>query len=76
MKVVRQIPYQITEPGGKIIERMFPVGNYRPAFLASGIACIVAAVIIILALRPAKPIMPAQIAAMKGELDGQIAKEE
>jgi len=76
MKVVRQIPYQITEPGGKIIERMFPVGNYRPAFLASGIACIVAAVIIILALRPAKPVMPAQIAAMKGELDGQIAKEE
>ena len=54
MKVVRQIPYQVTEPGGKIAERMFPVGNYKPAFLAAGIACIAAAVIIAVALRPAK----------------------
>jgi OFA family oxalate/formate antiporter-like MFS transporter len=76
MKVTNKIPYQVTEPGGKIVERMFSVGNYRPAFLTAGIACIVAAVIIVIALRPAKPVMPAQIAAMKGELDGQIAKEE
>jgi len=55
MKVVSQIPYQVTEPGGKIAERMFAVGNYRPAFLAAGIACVVAAVIIAVALKPAKP---------------------
>jgi OFA family oxalate/formate antiporter-like MFS transporter len=59
MKVVSQMPYQVTEPGGKIVERMFPVGDYKPAFLASGIACIIAAVIIAIALRPAKPAMPA-----------------
>ncbi|MFA7486424.1 MAG: hypothetical protein WCZ89_10390, partial [Phycisphaerae bacterium] len=76
MKVVRQIPYQITDAGGNLVERMFPIGNYRPAFLASGIACIAAAVIVSLALRPAKQVMPAQIAAVKGELDGQFAKEE
>lgn len=76
MKVVNKMPYQVTEPGGSVVEKMFPVGDYKTAFLVSGIACIVAAAIIALALKPAKPVMPAQIAAMKGELDGQIAKEE
>jgi OFA family oxalate/formate antiporter-like MFS transporter len=76
MKIVNKIPYQITEPGGKIMEKMLPVGDYKTAFLVSGIACIAAAVIIVIALRPAQPAMPAQIAAMKGELDGQIAKEQ
>ena len=55
MKVVAKVPYQVTEPGGQVAERLFAVGNYRPAFLASGIACIVAAVIIAIALKPTKP---------------------
>ncbi len=76
MKVIGQVPYQVTEPGNKIVEKMFALGNYRPAFLTAGIACLVAAFIILIALKPAKPVMPAQIAAMKGELDGQIAKED
>jgi OFA family oxalate/formate antiporter-like MFS transporter len=75
MKVVANMPYQVTEPGGKVVEKMLAVGNYKPAFLACGIACVIAAVIIVIALKPTKPVMPAQIAAMKGELDGQIAKE-
>lgn len=76
MKVVREIPYQVTDAAGNVVERLFPIGNYRPAFIASGIACIAAAVIVAFALRPAKQAMPAQIAAVKGELDGQFAKEE
>ena len=74
MKIVEKKPYLFTEEG-KTIERIFEVGNYRPAFLVAGILCIAAAVIILIALKPTKPSMPAQIAAMKGELDGQIAKE-
>jgi hypothetical protein len=75
MQVVKQVPYLFAEPGGKVVERMFDIGNYKPAFLTAGISCIVAAVIILIALKTTKPGMPAQIAAMKGELDGQIAKE-
>jgi OFA family oxalate/formate antiporter-like MFS transporter len=75
MKVVANMPYQVTEPGGQVVEKMLAVGNYKPAFLTAGIACVIAAVVITIALKPAKPAMPAQIAAMKGELDGQIAKE-
>ena len=69
------MPYQVTEPGGKVVEKMLAVGNYKPAFLACGIACVIAAVVVVIALKPAKPSMPAGIAAMKGELDGAIAKE-
>ena len=54
MKVVTKMPYQVTEPGGKVAERLFGVGNYRPAFLVAGFACLVAAAIC-LALRPPKP---------------------
>jgi len=76
MSVVKEIPYQVNEPGGKVAERMFSVGNYRLAFCVAGISCLVAAIIIAVALKPSKPAMPAQIAAMKGELDGQIAKQD
>ncbi len=76
MGVVKQIPYKVNEPGGKVVERMFSVGNYRLAFWVAGISCLIAAVIIAIAMKPSKPAMPAQIAAMKGELDGQIAKQD
>ena len=75
MQVIKQVPYLFAEPGGKVVERIFDIGNYQPAFLTAGISCLVAAVIILVALKPTKPSMPAQIAAMKGELDGQIARE-
>jgi OFA family oxalate/formate antiporter-like MFS transporter len=53
MNVVANLPYHVTEPGGKVVEKLFPVGNYRPAFLVAGVACLAAAVIC-LALRPPK----------------------
>jgi len=43
MKVVTTIPYHVTEPGGNVVEKMFTVGNYRPAFMVAGIACLIAA---------------------------------
>ncbi len=46
MKVVSKVSYQVTEPGGKIAEKILTVGNYRTAFLTAGIACIAAAVIL------------------------------
>jgi len=58
MKVVTKMPYQVTEPGGKVAERLFAVGNYRPAFLVAGIACLVAACLCLLLRAPAP--VPAQ----------------
>jgi OFA family oxalate/formate antiporter-like MFS transporter len=54
MKVSGSMPYHVTEPGGKVAERLFAVGNYRPAFLVAGIACLMAAAVC-LALRRPKP---------------------
>lgn len=53
MKVVAEMPYQVTELGGKVVERMLTVGAYRPAFIVSGVACAAAAVIL-LALKSPK----------------------
>jgi OFA family oxalate/formate antiporter-like MFS transporter len=53
MNVVAKLPYHVTEPGGKVVERLFPVGNYRPAFVVAGVACLAAAALC-LALRPPK----------------------
>ena len=52
MKVVSKSPYQVTDTAGKVAEKIFTVGNYRPAFIVSGIACLVAAGIVWLALKP------------------------
>jgi OFA family oxalate/formate antiporter-like MFS transporter len=54
MKVAAKMPYQVTEPGGKVAERIFTVGNYRPAFIVSGAACAAAAVVVLLALKSPK----------------------
>ena len=62
MKVVANVPCQVAEPGGQVVEKMLAVGNYKPAFLTAGIACVIAAVVIAIALNPTKPVMPAQIA--------------
>lgn len=54
MKIASKIPYKITEPAGKVVERFFDVGNYRPAFVVSGIACLAAAALIMLAMKSPK----------------------
>jgi OFA family oxalate/formate antiporter-like MFS transporter len=54
MKVAAKMPYQVTEPGGKVVERIFTVGNYRPAFIVSGAACAAAAAVVLLALKSPK----------------------
>jgi OFA family oxalate/formate antiporter-like MFS transporter len=51
MKVVEKIPFTVTELDGKVVERLFDVGNYRPAFIVSGAACLVAAAVISLAMK-------------------------
>jgi OFA family oxalate/formate antiporter-like MFS transporter len=52
MKVEAKVPYQVMEPGGKMVERQFAVGNYRPAFLVAGLACLVAATACLLLRAP------------------------
>ena len=59
MKVISKVPYHVTEPGGKAVERMFAVGNYRPAFVVAGIACLVAAAVCLMLRAPRHP-EPAQ----------------
>jgi OFA family oxalate/formate antiporter-like MFS transporter len=55
MKAVSKVPYQVTEPGNKIVEKMFAVGDYRPAFMVAGIACILAAVVCVMFRPPKAP---------------------
>jgi OFA family oxalate/formate antiporter-like MFS transporter len=44
MKVESKVPYRVTEPGGKVAERWFAVGDYHRAFFVAGLACFVAAI--------------------------------
>ncbi len=45
MRVVDNVPYEVVDAQGRMAEKFFEVGDYRPAFLIAGIACLVAAVI-------------------------------
>jgi len=54
MKVVSKVPYQATDAAGKVVQKVFTVGNYRPAFIVSGAACAAAAAVILLALKSSK----------------------
>ena len=45
MRVVDNVPYIVKDAGGNLTEKIFTVGDYRPAFFIAGIACLVAAVI-------------------------------
>lgn len=51
MKGNSQVPYQVTEAGGRVVEKLLTIGNYRLAFLVSGAACLVAAGLCLM-LRP------------------------
>jgi len=53
MKVTSKVPYQVTEPGGQVVEKTFAVGNYRPAFVVAGVACLLAGALCLLLRAPA-----------------------
>ena len=52
MKVEATVPYRVMEPGGKLVQRQFAVGNYRQAFLVAGVACLAAAAVCLLLRAP------------------------
>jgi OFA family oxalate/formate antiporter-like MFS transporter len=51
MRVVSKVPYEAKDATGTIVQKLFAVGDYRPAFIVSGIVCLVAAGLVLL-LRP------------------------
>jgi OFA family oxalate/formate antiporter-like MFS transporter len=51
MRVVSNVPYEAKDAAGAIVQKFFAVGDYRPAFIVSGIVCLVAAGLVLL-LRP------------------------
>ena len=54
MTVVAKVAYQVTEPSG-VVQKEFEVGSYRRAFVAAGIACLVAAVVCLVIKAPRPP---------------------
>jgi OFA family oxalate/formate antiporter-like MFS transporter len=55
MKAMGTVPYQAKDAAGSIVEKTFTVGNYRPAFLIAGIACLAAAAIVLMLKPPKQP---------------------
>ncbi len=53
MKVANTVEYQVSDAAGQLAEKSFQVGDYRMAFLVSGAACIVAAVLMLAVKAPA-----------------------
>ncbi|MBN2086417.1 MAG: OFA family MFS transporter [Anaerolineales bacterium] len=54
MRVVDKVTYEVTDAAGTIAEKFFTVGDYRLAFVAAGIACLVAAGLVTLIRPPAR----------------------
>jgi OFA family oxalate/formate antiporter-like MFS transporter len=48
MRVVSKVPYETKDAAGALVQKLFSVGDYRPAFIVSGIVCLVAAGLVIL----------------------------
>ena len=46
MRVIGEAAYEAKGASGEIVEKLFTVGDYRPAFIVAGIACLVAAVLV------------------------------
>lgn len=46
MKVVNQITYTVQDAQGQLAQKQFAIGDYRLAFVISGIACLIAAALI------------------------------
>lgn len=53
MRVVDKVTYQFKDAAGQIVEKLFTVGDYRVAFIAAGIACLIAAGLVML-IRPVR----------------------
>jgi len=53
MKVSAKVPYQVTDAAGTLSEKVFTVGNYRPAFFVAAAMCVVA-VLLTLLIKPPK----------------------
>jgi OFA family oxalate/formate antiporter-like MFS transporter len=51
MKKVADVPYQIADNTGQIVQKTFAVGEYNMAFVVAGVICLVAAVLIGVALK-------------------------
>ncbi|HSW46445.1 MAG TPA: OFA family MFS transporter [Phycisphaerae bacterium] len=51
MRVTANVPYMTASAGGGTVEKMFEVGDYNLAFVAAGLMCLAAAVIM-LVVRP------------------------
>jgi OFA family oxalate/formate antiporter-like MFS transporter len=45
MRVVDNVPYQVKDAAGGLVEKIFTIGDYRAAFVVAGIACLVAAAV-------------------------------
>ncbi len=54
MEVIKKIPYESLDKAGALISPapMFDAGNYMPAFIISGIMCLVSALLILLVKAP------------------------
>jgi MFS transporter, OFA family, oxalate/formate antiporter len=46
MRVVDKVTYLAKDSAGGVVEKLFTVGDYRLAFVAAGIACLIAAVMV------------------------------
>ncbi|MBM4091521.1 MAG: OFA family MFS transporter [Planctomycetes bacterium] len=54
MVKVKDVPYQAADAASQIVEKQFAVGDYRPAFVVAGLACLVASVVTLLVKAPTR----------------------
>jgi OFA family oxalate/formate antiporter-like MFS transporter len=53
MRVVGEVAYEAKSASGEIVQKIFTVGDYQSAFIVAGVACVVAAVLVVL-IRPVR----------------------
>lgn len=58
MRVVARVPYEAVQ-AGQVVEKTFVIGNYQAAFLVSGVACLLAALVVIVGVKP--PVAPERV---------------
>lgn len=58
MKDAVSIRYLATDAGGAVVEKSLTIGNYRPAFLVAGGACLLAGALCLLLRPPPPPAAP------------------
>jgi OFA family oxalate/formate antiporter-like MFS transporter len=46
MRQVTKVPYEAKDAAGALVQKLFAVGDYRPAFIVAGVACFVAALLV------------------------------